>query len=323
MSSENSISESTFEKYVTFPIKYHKLWNMFKKAQSTFWVVEELDLSQDLKEWEDILTEDERHFIKYVLGFFAASDGVVMENLAVNFMVATDIPEARAFYAYQIYNEAIHGETYSLLIDTYIKDPDEKDKVFKAVENYPAVGKKARWAKRWIDDKETTYAVRLIAFAVVEGIFFSGSFCAIFWLRKRGLMPGLCFSNELISKDEGCHTDFAVEMEKLQNKKPTQATVHEIFRGAVKIEKEFIIESLPCRLIGMNSEMMAQYIEFVADRLLSQLDYDKLYNTKNPFDWMENISLRPKTNFFEKRVGEYTKSGVGKEKEDFEIGNDF
>ena len=320
--SNNEIG-SVAKKYVTFPIEHKDLWKFYKKAVATFWVPEEIDLSKDTEEWENKLNDNERYFIKNVLAFFAASDGIVMENLAQNFMGDTDLAEARAFYSYQIFIEQIHSETYSLLIDTYIKDPAEKDKLFNAIETIPAIAKKADWALKWIANNEQPYSVRLIAFAVIEGIFFSGSFCSIYWLKKRGLMPGLTFSNELISRDEGMHTDFAVMMSFKEKDRPNQSIVHDIFREAVAIEKSFIIDSLPCNLLGMNSNMMSEYIEFVANRLLVQLGYEKLYNAKNPFDFMELISLRPKANFFEVRVGEYVKSGVGKEDEDFEIGDDF
>lgn len=319
---ENNTAGSLAKKYVTFPIEEQHLWKKYKDAVATFWTPEEIVLEKDLTDWEKKLTDNERYFIKHVLAFFAASDGIVMENLAQRFMADTDKSEAIAFYAYQIFIEQIHSETYSLLIDTYIKDASEKDKIFNAVETIPSVGRKASWALKWIAEDNANYATRLIAFAVVEGIFFSGSFCAIYWLKKRGLMPGLTFSNELISRDEGMHTDFAVEMFQYEERVP-QDTVFDIFREATNIEKEFIIDSIPCNLIGMNSELMSQYIEFVADRLLTQLGYDKLFGTKNPFDFMELISLRPKTNFFEKRVGEYKKAKVGKEQEDFEIGDDF
>lgn len=325
-SQNNNVSEtkvgSLASKYVTFPIREHELWKKYKDAVATFWTPEEIILTKDMEDWQKKLTDNERYFIKHVLAFFAASDGIVMENLGQRFMGDTDKSEAIAFYAYQIFIEQIHSETYSLLIDTYIKDPVEKDKIFNAVETIPSVGRKASWALKWITEDNANYATRLIAFAVVEGIFFSGSFCAIYWLKKRGLMPGLTFSNELISRDEGMHTDFAVAMYQYEERL-SQETVYEIFREAVAIEKEFIIDSIPCNLIGMNSALMSEYIEFVGDRLLTQLGYDKLFNAQNPFDFMELISLRPKTNFFEKRVGEYKKAKVGKEQEDFEIGDDF
>jgi ribonucleoside-diphosphate reductase beta chain len=325
-SQNNNVSKtkvgSLASKYVTFPIREHGLWKKYKDAVATFWTPEEIILTKDMEDWQKKLTDNERYFIKHVLAFFAASDGIVMENLGQRFMGDTDKSEAIAFYAYQIFIEQIHSETYSLLIDTYIKDPVEKDKIFNAVETIPSVGRKASWALKWIAEDNANYATRLIAFAVVEGIFFSGSFCAIYWLKKRGLMPGLTFSNELISRDEGMHTDFAVAMYQYEERL-SQETVYEIFREAVAIEKEFIIDSIPCNLIGMNSALMSEYIEFVGDRLLTQLGYDKLFNAQNPFDFMELISLRPKTNFFEKRVGEYKKAKVGKEQEDFEIGDDF
>ena len=310
-------------RYVIFPVKHHDIWKAYKNAVSTFWSPEELDLNKDRKDWEEKLTENERYFIKNILAFFAGSDGIVMENLAQRFMNDTDISEIISFYSYQMFIENVHGETYSLLIDTYIKDNNEKDKLFDAINTIPCVKRKALWAKKWIDNENASFALRLIAFAIVEGVFFSGSFCAIFWLKKRGLMSGLTFSNELISRDEGMHTDFAVLLySKIINRIP-QETVYEIFREAVNIEKEFIIESIPCRMIGMNSDMMSEYIEYVSDRLLNQLGYDKLYNSKNPFDFMELISLRPKSNFFEVRVGEYQMANVGKEKEEFGFDADF
>jgi ribonucleoside-diphosphate reductase beta chain len=282
---------------------------MYKKAEASFWTAEEIDLSHDMKDWER-MNDNERHFVKHVLAFFAASDGIVNENLAVNFIREVQIAEARCFYGFQIMIENIHSETYSLLIDTYIKDPVEKDKLFKAMETVPCVQRKAEWALRWINKKNSSFAERLVAFAAVEGIFFSGSFCSIFWLKKRGLMPGLSFSNELISRDEGLHCDFACLLyNKLENKLTTER-VHEIIGDAVAIEKEFVSDALPVDLIGMNSKMMCQYIEFVADRLLVALGYHRLFNATNPFDFMELISLQGKTNFFEKRVGEYQKAGV-------------
>jgi ribonucleoside-diphosphate reductase subunit M2 len=269
------------------------------------WTAEEIDLSKDMDDWKS-LTDNERNFITHILAFFASSDGIVFENVDVNFSREVQISEARSFYAYQAHNEMVHGETYSLLIDKYISDPIEKDKVFRAIDTIPCVGKKAQWALKWFD-AELPFRDRLIAFACVEGIFFSGSFCAIFWLKKRGLMPGLSFSNELISRDEAMHQEFAVELFGMLNKKSTVETVHSIIREAVDIEKEFIIDALPCKLIGMDSEKMSEYIEYVADRLLKQLGYPIIWNSKNPFDFMENISLDGKTNFFEKRVGEYAK----------------
>lgn len=296
-------------RYVLLPIKYDNLFKLYKKALASFWTVEEVDLSKDMNDWNK-LSGDEQHFIKNVLAFFAGSDGIVLENLAVRFMSEIKSPEAMCFYGFQIAMENIHSEMYSLLIDTYIRNPEEKNHLFNAIDTIPSVGKKAKWAIRWINDHESNFATRVIAFAAVEGIFFSGSFCAIFWLKKRGLMPGLTSSNELISRDEGMHTEFAVEIYSMLVNKLNQDTVHEIIKEAVEIEKEFIIDSIPCRLIGMNSDLMAEYIEFVADRLIVQLGYDKIYGSKNPFDFMEMISLEGKTNFFEKRVMDYSKANV-------------
>ena len=296
-------------RFVLFPIRHDEVWKMYKKAEASFWTAEEIDLSHDLKDWER-MSDNERHFVKHVLAFFAASDGIVNENLAVNFIREVQIPEARCFYGFQIMIENIHSETYSLLIDTYIKDPVEKDKLFHAMETVPCVTKKAEWALRWISKKNSSFAERLVAFAAVEGIFFSGSFCSIFWLKKRGLMPGLSFSNELISRDEGLHCDFACLLYNMLENKLSTERIQEIIGDAVAIEKEFVSDSLPVDLIGMNSKMMCQYIEFVADRLLVALGYKRLYNATNPFDFMELISLQGKTNFFEKRVGEYQKAGV-------------
>lgn len=302
------ILQENKERFVLFPIKHKDIWEMYKKCEQSFWTAEEIDLSPDLVDWNSKLNDDERHFIKHVLAFFAASDGIVNENLAVNFMSEVQYPEARCFYGYQIMIENIHSETYSLLIDTYIKDPAERHKLFNAIDTVPCVSKKADWALRWISNG--SFAERLIAFAAVEGIFFSGSFCSIFWLKKRGLMPGLSFSNELISRDEGMHCDFACLLySQLVNKMPEQQ-VKNIITNAVEIEKEFVTDALPVRLIGMNADMMRQYIEFVADRLLAALGYSKVYNAANPFDFMELISLQGKTNFFEKRVGDYQKAGV-------------
>lgn len=322
MSTEPILQENK-DRFVLFPIKHNDIWEMYKKAEASFWTAEEIDLSSDQTDWTAKLNDDERHFIKHVLAFFAASDGIVNENLAVNFMNEVQYPEARCFYGYQIMIENIHSETYSLLIDTYIKDTLEKDKLFHAIETIPAVKHKAEWALRWIDNGG--FAERLIAFAAVEGIFFSGSFCSIFWLKKRGLMPGLTFSNELISRDEGLHCDFACLLySQLVNKLPKEK-VSEIITDAVSIEKEFVTEALPVRLIGMNADLMCQYIEFVADRLLVALGCSKVYNATNPFDFMELISLQGKTNFFEKRVAEYQKSGVmgSKETNVFSLEEDF
>jgi len=299
-------------RFVLFPIKYSQIWEMYKKHMASFWTAEEIDLYTDLKDWER-LTKDERHFIKYVLAFFAASDGIVNENLAQQFCTEVQIPEARCFYGFQIAMENIHSETYSLLIDTYIKDQNEKSFLFNAIQNIPVIRKKAAWAMKYINDNDS-FAERLIAFAAVEGIFFSGSFCSIFWLKKRSLMPGLTFSNELISRDEGLHCDFACLLYSLLQNKLSQEKVISIITEAVEIEKEFISEALPVELIGINSELMKQYIEFVADRLIYALCTTKYYKATNPFDWMDMISLQGKTNFFEKRVGEYQKAGVMSDK---------
>jgi len=297
-------------RHVLFPIKYDALYKQYKDATATFWRPEEIDLSRDLKDWEK-MSANEKRFIKYVLAFFAASDGIVMENLAERFMSEIQIPEVRAFYSYQIFIEQVHSETYSLLIDTYAEDEKEKKLLFEAAQTIPVVQKKAQWALKWISDKTASFGSRLVAFAAVEGIFFSGSFCAIFWLRKRGLMPGLTFSNELISRDEGMHTDFAVSLYHMLQNKLSQQEIYELIDEALEIEKEFILDALPCSLIGMNGELMAQYLEFVADRLIVQLGYERRYGTENPFEFMEMISLRPKTNFFEARVGEYKKADEG------------
>lgn len=322
MSTEPILQENK-DRFVLFPIKHHDMWEMYKKAEASFWTAEEIDLSPDLTDWANKLNDEERHFIKHVLAFFAASDGIVNENLAINFMNEVQYPEARCFYGFQIMIENIHSETYSLLIDTYIKDPAEKDHLFHAMETVPAVTRKAEWALRWISNG--TFAERLIAFAAVEGIFFSGSFCSIFWLKKRGLMPGLSFSNELISRDEGLHCDFACLLyTQLQNKLP-ESQIKEIIGNAVEIEKEFVTDALPVKLIGMNAELMRTYIEFVADRLLVALGYSKMYNATNPFDFMELISMERKTNFFENRVAEYKKAGVGEKREEnvFKLDEEF
>jgi len=296
------------QRFVLFPLKHKQVWEMYKKHEASFWTAEEIDLSQDFRDWQT-MSKDEQHFIKHVLAFFAASDGIVLENLAIRFMKEVTIPEARCFYGFQLMMENIHSETYSLLIDTYIKDPQEKNHLFNAIETIPCVTKKAQWAVKHIES-DNCFAERLVAFAAVEGIFFSGSFCAIFWLKKRSKMPGLTFSNELISRDEGLHCDFACLLYSMLENKLTEEHVHSIVREAVEIEQTFVCDSIPVRLIGMNSDMMQQYIEFCADRLLDALGYSKLWNKPNPFEWMEMISLQGKTNFFEKRVGEYQKSGV-------------
>lgn len=306
---EEPILKENKDRFVIFPIKHNDIWAYYKKAEASFWTAEEIDLQQDLADWKDKLNDNERHFIKHVLAFFAASDGIVNENLAENFVSEVQYPEAKFFYGFQIMMENIHSETYSLLIDTYIKDPIEKDGLFHAIDTLDCVKKKADWALRWISN--ASFTERLIAFAAVEGIFFSGSFCSIFWLKKRGLMPGLSFSNELISRDEGMHCDFACHLYNahIVNKLPQQRIV-EIISNAVEIEKEFVTDALPVRLIGMNADLMNQYIEFVADRLLVELGCPRIYNANNPFDFMEMISLQGKTNFFEKRVGEYQKAAV-------------
>jgi len=309
-------------RFVMFPIEDADIWKQYKKQMDCFWRAEEVDLSKDYKDWEK-LTENEKHFIKMILAFFAASDGIVLENIGMRFMSEVQMAEARAFYGFQIMMENIHSEMYSLLIDSYIKDREEKDRLFKAVENFECINKKARWALKWINDTDSSFATRLVGFACVEGIFFSGSFCAIYWLKKRGLMPGLTFSNELISRDEGMHTDFAVLLySKLQNK-ISKAKIYEIIKQAVEIEKEFICDALPCRLIGMNQDAMKQYIEFVADRLIVQFGYEKIYNSSNPFDFMEMISIEGKTNFFEKRVGDYSLSNNVKDDSAFDFNANF
>ncbi|KAK7395911.1 hypothetical protein VNO78_16515 [Psophocarpus tetragonolobus] len=296
------------DRFCMFPIQFPQIWEMYKKAEASFWTAEEVDLSQDIRHWES-LTDGERHFVTHVLAFFAASDGIVLENIAGRFMKEIQVAEARAFYGFQIAIENIHSEMYSLLLETYIKDSEEKQKLFHAIDTIPCVAKKAQWALRWIESSDS-FAERLVAFACVEGIFFSGSFCAIFWLKKRGLMPGLTFSNELISRDEGLHCDFACLLYSLLRHKLSDERVREIVREAVDIEREFVCDALPCALVGMNGDLMSQYIEFVADRLLAELGCGKVYNVPNPFDWMELISLQGKTNFFEKRVGEYQKASV-------------
>jgi len=315
------ILQENKNRFVLFPIEHHDIWDYYKKAQQVFWTAEEIDLAQDLTDWAK-LNEGEQHFVKHVLAFFAASDGIVNENLAENFVAEVQYTEAKFFYGFQIMMENIHSETYSLLIDTYIKDKEEQNHLFNAIDTVPAVQKKAEWALKWIGSE--SFVERLIAFAAVEGIFFSGSFCSIFWLKKRGLMPGLSFSNELISRDEGLHTDFAVHLYKnhIENKL-SRERILEIIDSALIIEKEFITEALPVSLIGMNSELMKQYLEYVSDRLLMDLGVGKVYNTENPFDFMANIALQNKTNFFEKRVADYVKSGVGEVQEQISFDEDF
>lgn len=309
MAQVEPILEPNNNRFVLFPIQHDDIWSFYKKAEASFWTAEEIDLQPDLIDWENKLNDNERHFVKHVLAFFAASDGIVNENLAENFLSEVQYTEAKFFYGFQIAMENVHSETYSLLIDTYIKDSKEKEHLFNAIDTLDCVRKKADWALRWID--EGNFAERLVAFAAVEGIFFSGSFCSIFWLKKRGLMPGLSFSNELISRDEGLHCDFACLLyNKYVVNKMTKEEIKTIILDAVEIEKEFILDALPVKLIGMNSDLMSQYIEFVADRLLQELGNPKEFNVSNPFDFMEMISIQGKTNFFEKRVGEYQKAGV-------------
>lgn len=323
MANVEPILKDNPNRFVLFPIEYDEIWKMYKTAEASFWTTEEIDLAQDLVDWKN-LNDNERHFIKHVLAFFAASDGIVNENLVLNFMREVQIPEARCFYGFQVAIENIHAETYSLLIDTYIEDAKEKDFLFNAIDNLDCVKKKADWALRWIENSPT-FAHRLIAFAAVEGIFFSGSFCSIFWLKKRGLMPGLSFSNELISRDEGLHCDFACLLYSMLENKLDPKEVNAIITEAVEFEKEFVQDALPVSLIGMNADMMTEYIEFVADRLLVSLGCEKHYGTANPFPWMEMISLQGKTNFFEKRVGDYAKAGVMADRKDqvFSLDEDF
>ncbi len=300
------------ERFTMFPIRHDDMWRMYKQAVASFWTAEEIDLEDDVKHWES-LTDDEKHFVSHVLAFFGSSDGIVMENLAARFLNDVDVPEARAFYSFQMFIETVHSEVYSLLLDRFVKDSEQKVRLFRAIETIPCVGRKAEWAMRWIGSK-STFAERLVAFACVEGIFFSGSFCAVYWLKKRGLMPGLSFSNELISRDEGLHRDFACllygKLREIGHDPLDPSRVAEIVREAVEIEKSFVCDALPVRLVGMNDELMSQYIEFVADHLLAQMGVPKEYGAANPFDWMELISLHGKTNFFEKRVGDYQKNGV-------------
>jgi|UniRef100_A0A6C0IJN2 ribonucleotide reductase beta subunit family protein with ferritin-like domain len=315
------LNEST-DRYVMFPIKDNEIWKMYKKQVECFWRAEEVDLSNDMLDWSK-LTYDERHFITMILAFFAASDGIVLENLAARFMGEVQLAEARAFYGFQIAMENIHSEMYSLLIDSYVKNEQEKTRLFKAIDAFPCIQKKADWAIQWINDKTNDFATRLVAFACVEGIFFSGAFCSIFWLKKRGLMHGLTFSNEFISRDEALHTEFAVLLYKKLNSPLSKEKIHKIIQEAVSIETEFICDALPCRLIGMNSDMMRRYIQFVADRLCMQLGYEKIYNTKNPFDFMEMISLESKTNFFESRVSDYALAEKTRDDDVFDMNANF
>jgi ribonucleoside-diphosphate reductase subunit M2 len=309
-------------RFVMFPIKHQDIWQMYQKQIDCFWRPEEIDLSKDLTHW-DGLEADERTFISMILAFFAASDGIVLENLAQRFMTEIQVSEARAFYGFQIAMENIHSHTYSNLIETYIKDKEEKDRYFNAITNFPCIKKKSDWAQKWIHDNRSSFATRLVAFACVEGIFFSGAFCSIFWLKKRGLMPGLTFSNELISRDEALHCEFAVLLYSKLVRKMEKSRIHEIIREAVEIETEFICEALPCRLIGMNSQLMTQYIQFVADRLCVQLGYKKIYNVTNCFDWMELISLEGKTNMFERKIGEYALANKSNTDIAFDFTDDF
>ena len=309
-------------RFVMFPIRYDDIWQMYKKQVDCFWRPEEIDLTKDLAHW-DALSKDEQYYISMILAFFAASDGIVLENLAQRFMSDVQVSEARAFYGFQIAMENIHNESYSLLIETYIKDNVEKDRLLNAINNFPCIKKKSDWAQKWIHDNRSSFATRLVAFACIEGIFFSGAFSSIFWLKKRGLMPGLTFSNELISRDEALHCEFAILLYSKLEKKLPKAKLHEIVKECVAIEIEFICEALPCRLIGMNSELMSQYIQFVADRLCVQLGYPKIYNVANSLDYMELISLESKTNFFEKRIGEYALANVNKTDNDFDFNTEF
>jgi ribonucleotide reductase beta subunit family protein with ferritin-like domain len=311
VSDEILLTESK-NRYVMYPILYNDIWKMYKVAQSAFWTVEELDLSKDVTDWEK-LNDNERHFVKHILAFFAASDGIVNENLASRFLNEVMVSEAKAFYGFQIMMETVHNEMYSLMIDTFIKDKAEKMRLFDAINTIPSIGHKADWALKWITNKEASFATRLIAFAVVEGVFFSGAFCSIFWLKERGLMPGLCMSNEFISRDESLHTEFAILLYSYIKNKIDEKDVHDLFKEAVEIEIGFITESIPCNLLGMNSNLMQEYIKFVADRLLVQLGYNKLYNVQNPFPFMNRINLEQKTNFFENRESNYMKAKVGQE----------
>jgi ribonucleoside-diphosphate reductase subunit M2 len=309
-------------RYVMFPIKYPDIWDMYQKQVDSFWRPEEIDLSKDIDHW-NALEDNEIYFISMILAFFAASDGIVLENLAQRFMSDVQVSEARAFYGFQIAMENIHSHTYSNLIETYIRNKEEKHKLFNAIGNYPCIKKKAEWAQKWIHDNRSSFSTRLIAFACIEGIFFSGAFCSIFWLKKRGLMPGLTFSNELISRDEALHCEFAILLYSKLLKKTDKHRVHEIIKEAVEIETEFICDALPCRLIGMNSDLMTQYIKFVADRLCVQLGYKKIYNVGNPFDFMELISLETKTSMFENKIAEYALATKTTTEDDFSMTADF
>ena len=319
------VLEVTDDRFVLFPVdpRYRDIWDMYKKQVDCFWRAEELDLSKDLVDWSEKLNDDERHFISMVLAFFAASDGIVLENLAVRFMGDVQIAEARAFYGFQIAMENIHSETYSLLIDTYIKDSAEKARMFHAIANFPCIAKKANWAKKWIADNRSSFAARLVAFAAIEGIFFSSSFASIYWIKKRGILPGLTFSNELISRDEALHCEFAILLYSKLQRKLRKERIHEIILEATEIEKEFITEAIPCRLIGMNSALMKQYIEFVADRLCVQLGYDKIFKVQNPFDFMELISIESKVNFFERTNSEYALANKTVDETVFQLTADF
>ena len=308
---EEYILKENKQRFVLFPIKHKEIWNAYKKAEASFWTAEEIDFSKDKYDWDYRLNNNEKYFIKHILAFFAGSDGIVLENLNINFSSEIQIPEARCFYSFQSMIENIHSEVYSLLIDKYVDNETEKDNLFHAIENIDCIKQKAQWAMKWMDSSKASFAERLVAFSVVEGIFFSGSFCAIYWLKKRGFMPGLTFSNELISRDEGMHTDFATLIYSMLTNKLDKQVIYEIVKEAVEIEKQFINEAIPCAMIGMNATLMSQYIEYVADRLIVQLGYDKIYNSTNPFDFMQLISMEGKTNFFEKRVSEYSLAGIG------------
>ena len=322
MTSKEPLLAPDDNRFVMFPIKHDDIWQMYLKQVDCFWRPEEIDLKDDLTHWQT-LTADEQHFISVILAFFAASDGIVLENLASRFMLEVQVSEARAFYGLQIAMENIHSHTYSLLIETYIRNADEKNRLFRAIEHFPCIKKKSDWAQKWIHDNRSSFATRLVAFACIEGIFFSGAFCSIFWLKKRGLMPGLTFSNELISRDEALHCEFAILLYNKLVKKMDKSRIHEIIKEAVQIESEFICEALPCRLIGMNSEMMTEYIQFVADRLSVQLGYPKIYNATKRFDWMETISLEAKCSFFEKRNGEYALANKSGASEAFDLHENF